>query len=225
MSLILEQFDLAAEKFEFPVLDNYNVDLAQTRLLVFKDDHDWLVTFEVVGYFISGQTFTNDLYVFGNQIEKFGLSECYENVISECGSEKPFPFIDSNGNFELEPLSSVCFKIWREEIRLSPTVGMYREAGIDLADFSPTKFLRLISYLHSEKLWLKEEFIFNKLSLEPMELFYKTSEWHHNDVLVKPSEHEFFRQLSKAIEYGNVGLIPTGNVNTHWSNWATSSEE
>ena len=42
---ILQTLDSHAEEFDFPVLDNYNFDLAQGRLSVFKDEENWLIVF------------------------------------------------------------------------------------------------------------------------------------------------------------------------------------
>ncbi|EJR39979.1 hypothetical protein III_03095 [Bacillus mycoides] len=46
---ILETLDRYAEEFDFPVLDNYNFDLAQSRISVFREEDKWLIVFEVVG--------------------------------------------------------------------------------------------------------------------------------------------------------------------------------
>ncbi|MCM3737153.1 hypothetical protein M3215_15440 [Bacillus cytotoxicus] len=44
----IHMLDRYAEDFNFPALDNYNFDLAQCRLTVFRDKERWLIVFEMV---------------------------------------------------------------------------------------------------------------------------------------------------------------------------------
>ncbi|WP_412760406.1 DUF7003 family protein [Peribacillus butanolivorans] len=45
---ILQKLDDFAEDYNFPVLDNYNFDLAQGRISVFRETDNWLIVFESV---------------------------------------------------------------------------------------------------------------------------------------------------------------------------------
>jgi uncharacterized protein DUF7003 len=46
---ILEQLDLAARKFMFPMLDNGYIYPADVRLSIFRDPSRWLMIVEVLG--------------------------------------------------------------------------------------------------------------------------------------------------------------------------------
>jgi len=50
--LILDQFDLAAKNFAFPMLDNGYVYPADVRLSIFRDQVRWLIIVEVLGVYV-----------------------------------------------------------------------------------------------------------------------------------------------------------------------------
>ncbi|MDQ0417391.1 hypothetical protein J2Z48_001564 [Croceifilum oryzae] len=221
MNPLMQLLDKKADEFDFPILDNANVDLAQTRLSIFKDNDNWLMTFEMVGYFIPGQDFASGLYAYSNNLNHNGLSRIFEEVISSFDQGQSF--IDDNGSFLLSPFERICFKIWEDTYCFTPTSDDYLHAGLDPKEFSPTTFVRLISSLYKDKLWLDDDLIFSSLSLKPMPLFFRTDEWNHDDI--QPSEHLFFQQVAQALEKNDATLIHIKDPNTHWSNWETSITE
>ncbi|SFT02287.1 DUF7003 family protein [Marininema halotolerans] len=213
----MSQFEEAANSFSFPNPDNFHIDMSQMRLSVFRDEQHWLITFEMVGYFIPSQIFINDLYAFGNCIEEVGPIQMFEFISDDKGSE--FPFIDEEGKFIVSPVEEMCIKIWGEDISYLPNLNDYQKAGIDRESFSPTSFIRMVGYLYNNKLWLEDEDIFSALNLDKISLFYRTDSWNHE--YEHPSKHGFFENLAKAIQIGDPDLIKNETPNTHWSNWST----
>ena len=71
---ILSQFDEAAERFVFPMLNNGYVYLADVRLTLYRDDKGWLMILEVLGAYsprTSGcDSFQNCLHLFGNRLDR-----------------------------------------------------------------------------------------------------------------------------------------------------------
>src|SRR5262245_53148444 len=66
---ILDQLDTCAKEFDFPMLDNGYIYLADTRLTVYRDDSRWALIIEVIGanYRAGGYNgIDNTLYCFGN---------------------------------------------------------------------------------------------------------------------------------------------------------------
>ena len=49
--LILDQFDLAAKNFVFPMLDNGYVFPPDVRLSIFRDQVRWLIIIEILGVY------------------------------------------------------------------------------------------------------------------------------------------------------------------------------
>lgn len=78
---ILQILDDYAEDYNFPVLDNYNFDLAQCRLSVFRDKVNWLIVFEIVGV-NRNQDISNELYVYGNATEQQGIIISLDDIVS-----------------------------------------------------------------------------------------------------------------------------------------------
>jgi hypothetical protein len=71
---ILSQFDEAAERFVFPMLNNGYVYPADVRLTLYRDDKGWLMILEVLGAYSPRTTgcesFQNCLHLFGNRLDR-----------------------------------------------------------------------------------------------------------------------------------------------------------
>lgn len=219
---ILKQLDDMAEDYEFPILDNYNFDLAQSRLSVFKKNRQWLLIFEIVGYAPEG--FQNILYAFGNCLNKKGIIIGVDDIVS---LHKHSSLFDAQGNFVVNPFD-IQVKIMDKKVMLNPTKEDYEKVNIDVSNFNPTKLIRFLSTHYQTKLWLDEGTIFSEVGLNsPLPLFFRTEEWNHADISSgeKPSENEFFKQLAVAIENDDPTIIQIKNPNTHWSHWTWSDFE
>ncbi|MFC7441980.1 DUF7003 family protein [Laceyella putida] len=104
-----------------------------------------------------------------------------------------------------------------------PSIEDYRKAGLDINKYSPTTFIRLLSFLYKDKMWLDDHRIFAALGIQLMPMFFRTDEWDHEDD--KPSQHRFFRLIVNALEKNDASLIQIENTNTHWRYWGTKIEE
>ncbi|MDD9793568.1 DUF7003 family protein [Priestia megaterium] len=217
---ILQVLDKYAKDYNFPVLDNYNFDLAQCRLSVFRDDNEWIIVFEIVGVNPS-LYISNDIYAYGNSVESQGLIIGLDDIVSLPNEEDLF---DDEGNFLITPFH-LDLIINSEPLIIKPTEGEYLELGIQTELFNPTKLIRYLSSKYKEKFWLEPLDLLNEINMsEDFKLFYQTDEWEHTDE-EKPSENKFFQSLAKAIVLNDKNLIQFKKANTHWSNWTWSDFE
>lgn len=217
---ILHVLDSYAEDFDFPVLDNYNFDLAQCRLSVFKDEENWLIVFEILGV-DKNQNISNDLYVYGSVVEEQGLIIGLDDIVTLADKGELF---DDDAQFLVNPFQ-LGLIVNKKPVVLEPQTKDYAQLGIAPEPFNPTKLARFLSAHCKEKFWLSTSDVFQKSDavISPP-LFYQTEEWEHTDE-EKPSENQFFQGLAKAIEQNDKSIIHAGNPNTHWSNWTWSDFE
>lgn len=170
---ILEQLDNYAEDYNFPILDNYNYDLAKCRLSVFRDDTRWIITIETIGYGTEG--FDNSLYAYGNCIDQRGLVCAFDDIISFPNSKE----IDEKGKFNIN-YNNINVKIGGEELHLRPTAEEYIKAKIDYNNLNPTNFIRFIASYYSNYMWLSDSIILSTLRVNnSIPLFYRAYEWNH----------------------------------------------
>ncbi|WP_191991735.1 DUF7003 family protein [Bacillus aerolatus] len=217
---ILQMLDDCAEDFNFPVLDNYNFDLAQCRLSVFRDIDKWLIVFEIVGV-NKNQDICNDLYVYSNATQQRGIIISLDDIVSLANEEW---WYDDEDNFIVNPFHLELL-VNGESLMLSPKAEEYIQLGIKTEPFTPTKLIRYLSSKYKEKFWLGIPDLLNEIdiNIKPT-LFYQTEEWGHPDE-EKPSENIFFQSLAKAIELNDVSVIRSYKSNIHWSNWTWSDFE
>lgn len=217
---ILQILDDYAEDYNFPVLDNYNFDLAQCRLSVFRDRDNWLIVFEIVGV-NRNQDISNDLYVYGSATEQQGIIISLDDIVSLPNEEDWF---DDEDNFLVTPFNLKLI-VNGEILNVKPKEEEYTQLGIQAESFNPTKLIRYLSSKYKGKFWLEAPDLLNEIEISTdLKLFYQTDEWEHPDE-EKPSENKFFQSLAKAIELNDTNLIQLNNPNTHWSNWTWSDFE
>ncbi|WP_163538963.1 hypothetical protein [Gracilibacillus sp. YIM 98692] len=216
---ILQMLDNYASEFEFPVLDNYNFDLAQCRLTVFKKQAEWLIIIEMVG--ARNDAIENVIYAYGNCIKQNGIIISVDNLVSLDNDEW---WYDDDGKLVLNPLR-LKLNIQQEQIEISPTKEDYKKYGIEMEPFSLTKLIRFLSSQYSEKLWLSTQELLMEVGIQnKMPMFFQIKEWEHPDISQGqvPSDSPFFQQLSNAIENNDISYIKLNKPNTHWSNWTWS---
>lgn len=217
---ILHVLDSYAEDFDFPILDNYNFDLAQCRLSVFKDEENWLIVFEIVGV-DRNQNIVNDLYVYGNDAEEQGLIISLDDIVTLSDKEELF---DDDAQFLVSPFQ-LDLIVNKKPVVLKPKGEDYAQLGIAPKPFNSNKLARFLSAHCKETFWLNTSDMFQEIgAVTSPPLFYQTEEWEHTKE-EKPSENQFFQSLAKAIERNNKNTIYAGNSNTHWSNWMWSDFE
>ncbi|WNS80196.1 hypothetical protein RRU94_22195 [Domibacillus sp. DTU_2020_1001157_1_SI_ALB_TIR_016] len=217
---ILQTLDSYSEDFDFPVLDNYNFDLAQCRLSVFKDEENWLIVFEIVGV-DKNQNIANDLYVYGKDAEEQGFIISLDDIVTLADNRELF---DDDDQFLVNPFH-LDLIVNKETVVLESQAGDYAQLGIEPESFNPTKLARFLSAHCKEKFWLSTSDMFQEIDAVPsLTLFYQTEGWEHIDE-EKPSENHFFQSLANAIELNDKNVIHEENPNTHWSNWTWSDFE
>lgn len=219
----LETLDRYAEDFDFPVLDNYNFDLAQSRISVFREEDKWLIVFEVVGV-DANLEISNNFYVYSNSMRQQGFFSCFDEILTLVNEEY---WYDDEDHFLVDPFHMELL-LKGERITLTPTVEEYKRLGIETDSFHPTKLIRFLTSKYKEKFWVNPSDILDETNAEfKPNLFYQTEEWEHPDISEdqKPSESIFFQSLAKAIELNNVNLITVGKVNNDWTNWTWSDFE
>jgi hypothetical protein len=210
---ILDHLDRAAEKFNFPFFDDANFNIAQSKLSVYRNHWDWLITFEQVGYSILD--FSNDLFAYSNCLHNEGLIAGFDNIISLTNQDCIY---DGNGQFTVDPFN-IHLKIWDESININPTIHDYRRGNINPHPFTSTKLIRFLSSIYEDKFWLSQKMIFSEVGMRKISKFISFTKWNHIVIDEKPSESLFFRQLSQAIEDNNPSQISSETSNTHWENW------
>lgn len=96
---ILEILNKEALNYNFPMPNNYNAYNAAMRLNVFRSSmEEWLIVFQMIN-FVKGNEFLNEIYVYGNMLDKQGFLFA-EQVLEEVDG---FPFWNSNNDYILNP--------------------------------------------------------------------------------------------------------------------------
>lgn len=94
---ILSTLNRCAQKYNFPVLDNYNFDFAKARLTSFRGNNTWVILFEIIG--TDAMSLSNEVFVYSNQIQENGLLYSLPIGIEMIDNEDWF---DADGNFRLQ---------------------------------------------------------------------------------------------------------------------------
>lgn len=216
-NLILKVLDKYERECDFPMLDNYNFDLAQCRISVFRDSNDWAIAFEVVGA-NANLDIANSLYVYGSSAKQQGLIVSIDDMVMPANDGG---FFDDDGEFIADPFN-LDLILHGVILNLKPNKEEYEKAKIEPEPFTSTKLIRYLSSKYKEKLWLQKDALLSETGINPgLNLIYQTDEWEHTNE-EQPSENVFFQSLAKAIELNDIGLIHMNKVNTHWSNWTWS---
>lgn len=222
---ILLDLDKHAQEFNFPVLDNSYVEFAAARLTAFRNDGQWLIVFEVVGFSTREVEFVDDLYGYGSCCQRQGFIAEEIPVLSRPEQ----PLFDGETNECIANWSGWSIKLGKETISFTPTIDEYAQAGI-VIDRSPGRgtlseieLLRFLVYrLGKDRFFMSDAEIL-KYFPECIDLkkFLQTTQWEHPDIARegKPSESVSIRSLVEALSQGNPSLFDEGIPNTHWSYW------
>ncbi|WP_255446404.1 hypothetical protein [Bacillus sp. FDAARGOS_235] len=223
---ILQILDSKQESYEFPLLDNYNFDISQTKLSVFlRNDSDWLIVFQMIGTDKLG--ISNWIYIYGNKINNY-YTEIVDDAILQIKDTKEYDLYDEEEEF-IPNLYEGEIIIHNTLIKYNFKKERYKDNGIEIQniDSYSTYFLRMLSSKKEYRnlLWLKKQEILEELEDNiGWALWYETCDWQHI-LEEKVSENIFFKTLSQAIEQKNAHLIKKGEINTDWKNWTESDFE
>jgi hypothetical protein len=217
--------DKHASEFNFPVLDNVNIELAATRLSAFRGPFDWLVAFEVLGFSIPQVEFVNDLYAYGSSCIGLG---------GFVGEEIPFRSTSALPVFD--PETNECRADWKnwaimvddKVLHFCPTKDDYAAAGISInsdpgpASLTEADLMRYAAFSLGEQLFLDDQQLLSRFpKCQGLSKFLQTMEWQHPDIArgAKPSENVAIRSLVQALAAKDVSLFNPGQPNTDWKSW------
>ncbi|WJE23257.1 DUF7003 family protein [Bacillus cereus] len=223
---ILKMLDDKKEHDEFPLLDNYNFDLSQTKLSVFlRNNSDWLIVFQMIGTDKLGVS--NWIYMYGNTINRC-YKEVVDDIILQIKDTKEYDLFDEEGNF-IPNLYEGEIVIHDNPFKYKFTKEQYLNNGIEIKNINSysTYFLRMLFSCKESRnlLWSKDNEILKELEDgTDWMLWYETCEWQHT-VEEKVSENLFFQTLVRAIEEKDLRIINKGETNTSWENWIDSDFE
>jgi hypothetical protein len=226
-SQILRQLDRSAREFEFPMLDNAYVRLADVRLTAFRSPTEWLIVFEEIALF-QERTFANTVSAYGNKLARPGTQLGIDDLIT---SVPGHPIWDDEGNFRLN-LWAFTIAINGQTRRFSPSREDYARAGVDVDADDPNaaKILRLLTVLVPDELFLSDARLLEVCGRADSSLkrFLQMDDWHHPDVADEelPRESDCLRSLAEALakDDKDAYACPEELFNTHWSNWVVKEK-
>lgn len=222
---ILQQLDICADEFTFPMLDNGYVYLIDSRLSAYRDENRWVLLIEVVGYNYRGgghDGISNCLHIFGNCLI-YGSGTRNENFLSITDNSEEGETFHKEFQQSLNP--NVATMLLRSQIvPIPPNIDFYKSKGVELEDWPNVmvwEFLRAINSDYKELFLASNEEIRQRIPPDLPEVLL-LNEWYHNDLAngEKPSENETFQMIAKVLETGEAEFYrPTKEPNTHWKNW------
>ena len=221
---ILRDLDKHASEFNFPVLDNVNVEIADARLTVFKSAKDWLLFFEVVGFSVPEVEFVDDVCAYGSCVYPEGFQG--ERIVLTGSPHKPI----------FDPTTGDCIADWTrwsvgingKDLSFSPSCEDYAEAGIGISQPPGPGSIRGVDILRFLVHRLNHPFFASDdelLAFAPhcknMLRFFQTTQWQHPDVAggELPSQCQSIKSLIIALQDGDPNKFDPGVPNTHWRNW------
>ncbi|MGW6189293.1 DUF7003 family protein [Bacillus cereus] len=213
---ILKLLDKKQRDYEFPTLDNEEMDISQVKLSIFlKDNEDWSMVFQLIG--VDSLGVSNVIHM---------LSEKGDHMIADDTilqlSNEDYELFDGRGNF-IPDLYSGDLRIRNQDFKYEFLESDYKNKGIHVKskESYPVYLMRMLAEdsVARKLLWLDTEEILEELDLEgDWKLWYETEEWNHVTE-EKVSENEFFQLIAEAIEKKDSSLIDNKDSNTHWKNW------
>jgi hypothetical protein len=218
---ILDQLDVYAKEYNFPMLDNAYLNHADVRLTAFRSSSEWAILFEEIA-FSEWHGFINDVSAYGNKIKKPG-TQGPTIIISELPGN---PIWDDDGNFLLNRYSfEVMIQGKARSFRVSPED--YQRAGIDVNSkmSAPAQLLRLLAFSIPNDFFMTDRMLLSKCGRTNSSLkkFIQLEDWYHPDIANDelPSENVCFQNLAHSIAKNNkdIYVCPHELLNTHWSNW------
>ncbi|HDR4562415.1 DUF7003 family protein [Bacillus cereus] len=213
---ILKRLDKKQSNFEFPTLDNAEMNISQVKFsLFFKDNEDWLMVFQFVG--VGSLGVCNDIYIYDDRVNQLIGDDAILQL-----NKRDYELFDDEGEF-IPNIHSGSVKIRDHYFEYEFTEEDYVNQGIEVqtTESYPTYFMRMLATNDEARnlVWWEKEKILEECGLEgDWEVVYETEEWQHVED-EKVSENEFFQSVAAAIEKKDPGIIVNKDSNTHWKNW------
>ncbi|PEX44202.1 hypothetical protein COJ42_03135 [Bacillus cereus] len=213
---ILKLLDKKQSNYEFPTLDNAEMNMSQVKFsLFFKNNEDWLMVFQFVG--VGSLGVCNDIQVYDDRVNHLIGDDAILQL-----NDGDYELFDDEGEFILD-IHNGSLKIREHHFEYEFTEEDYVNHGIEVqtTESYPTYFMRMLATNDEARNlvgWDKEE-ILEECGLEgDWEVVYETEEWQHVED-EKVSENEFFQSVAATIEKQDPSVIVNKDSNTHWKNW------
>ncbi len=220
---ILRQLDACAERFEFPMLDNGYVYLAETRLHAYRDADRWALIIEVLG----ANNRTEGHEGIDNCLHLFGNCLTVEPGTTNDGFIHPTADGPEGATFEARGVvrrEAKTIRIRGDVVEI-PSREVLKNANGEVIwrgrKLEAHQLLRAISADHRNRL-LATEAELRQFLPGDLPKILTLEEWFHPDLCENelPSENETFQLLAGMLETGNAGdFSPTREPNTHWKHW------
>jgi hypothetical protein len=222
--VILDQLDVCAREFTFPMLDNGYVYPVDQRMHIMRSDTMWMIVIEVFGFNpraggING--IQNCLHLFGSDLHRVP-GTANEDFLNPFDFPQMDVFYDEY-QWEVNPkLDHLIIRGQRVPVDLRPK--QLAAKGIKLIEppkIDPAALLRSLVPEH-RKLLLCTSDELNQRNPYGIPTVLVLDEWNHPDICGEelPSHSETFQMLGTVIETGRIEAYqPTLPANTHWSNW------
>ncbi|WP_033252208.1 DUF7003 family protein [Kitasatospora phosalacinea] len=202
-SSILGQFDLCADRGEFPDLDNgYYYPVAE-RLHLFGDRTRWALVAELLGYTPHGNSLVDVVHRFGNCLThgEPGLGDLLDRV---------------DNLAELDPDGTGAYPGGAPVVVRGTALAVPAGPGTPWQDV-----FRQLAPTHRPLLLADPAELRTGLPAD-LPLLLRLDEWNQPEDLggVAPGEHETFRLIAEVLDSGDPSRYrPTLAPNTHWSHW------
>jgi len=202
-SQILDFLDRSFNSIEMPCFGNMNIDYISSRLLAFRDDLRWLILFNSIVWYPSGQGLTTIVAPIGNCVKgKQGFDNDY---CFETGK------IVYNELLDLYEVSIRNRDISLSELNIVAHSHLHSEYEFDIA-------IVLLDKYREELLASEDEY--SVLIPDGLTEVLRLDRWHHPDWGCPPSQTESFPLIAKVLFTGNTDLYkPPKNPNTDWQFW------
>ncbi|MCM1974553.1 hypothetical protein NC490_50640 [Streptomyces sp. G1] len=202
-SSILGQFDLCADKSEFPNLDNGYYYPVDARIHLFGDTVRWAMVTELLGYNPRGANLIDVMYCFGNSLTR--------------GEPGFGDFLDRVDNMEeIDADGDEVFVGGVPLVVRGTALAVEANAGTPLQDV-----FRLFTPAHRGLLLATEEELRANIPSD-LPVLLRLDEWNQPEDLweVLPSQHETFQMIAEVLDSKDPARYqPTLPANTHWAHW------
>jgi len=229
---IQRQLDESAKAFNFPMLDNGSLYLADVRLHAYRDEKRWAIVIEQLGFNPQAGGhggIVNCLYRYGNCLTRPpGLGD--EDLLNITSDGKSGPtFADETGLLVRRELGSIRVRGIDFGVNLSPT--MQQNAGVRLLDQNQIQGFELVRLLlpkYRDFLLANEDELRARVPADLEEILV-LDEWQHPDLAQGqlPSGSPTFRMIIKVLVAGDPVFYqpgPKDSPNTHWKHWPNSGQ-
>ncbi|AJE38857.1 DUF7003 family protein [Streptomyces nodosus] len=202
-SSILGQFDLCADKAEFPDLANGYYYPVDARIHLFGDSTRWAVVAELLGYSPRSGNLIDVVHCLGN---------CLPH--GEPGFSDFLARVDN-----MEEIGPDVAEVYAGGV---PVVVRGTALTVDAAAGTPLQdVFRLLAPANTGLLLADETELRAGIPTDLPELL-RLDEWNQPEDFcdVMPSEHETFQVIAEVLDSGDLARYrPTLPANTHWSHW------